>query len=67
MSNGKGHHARIVADVLLTKVFQQAVIDWAEGYDLQAMNERRAHYIKVLHATDGDDLVPLLRMFSVKE
>jgi len=65
--NGNGRHARIVADALLTKVFQQAVIDWAGGYDLQAMNQRRAHYIKALRAADGGDLDPLLRLFSAKE
>lgn len=65
--NGNGRHARIVADALLTKVFEQAVIDWAGGYDLQAMNERRDHYINALRAADGGDFGPLLSMFSVRQ
>lgn len=64
--NGNGRHARIFADALLTKTFKQAPIDWAGGYDLQAMNERRAQYIQALRAADGGDIEPLLSLVSVK-
>lgn len=64
--NGNGRHARILADALLTKTLQQAPIDWAGGYDLQAMNERRKQYIQALRAADGGDLEPLMRLVSVK-
>lgn len=58
--NGNGRHARIMADVLLTKVYGADPVDWSGGYDLQKMNERRAQYIAALRAADAGDYEPLL-------
>lgn len=57
--NGNGRHARIMADAILTKIYKTKSIDWAGGYDLQSMNERRNLYIQALRAADGRDYVPL--------
>ena len=46
--NGNGRHARIMADALLTKLLNKPAIDWAGGYRLEAMNERRNQYIAAL-------------------
>lgn len=57
--NGNGRHARIMADAILTKLMAEPVIDWAGGYRLEQMNERRDQYIAALRAADGhnfDDL-----------
>lgn len=53
--NGNGRHARIIADALLTKLMKKAPIDWAGGYDLQSMGERRREYIAALRAADKND------------
>ncbi|WP_025872838.1 mobile mystery protein B [Methylobacillus glycogenes] len=53
--NGNGRHARIMADVILTKIYGSPAIDWAGGYDLQSMNERRDIYIQALRAADERD------------
>jgi Fic-DOC domain mobile mystery protein B len=58
--NGNGRHARIMADALLTKMYGHNAIDWAGGYDLQKMNERRAQYLTALRAADAGDYAPLL-------
>jgi Fic-DOC domain mobile mystery protein B len=58
--NGNGRHARIMADAVLTKLLDESAIDWAGGYKLEAMNERRDHYIKALRAADGQDFSALL-------
>jgi Fic-DOC domain mobile mystery protein B len=58
--NGNGRHARIMADVVLTRVYNQDPIDWSGGFDLQRMNERRLVYIAALRAADKGDLAPLL-------
>lgn len=63
-ANGNGRHARIMANVLLTKVLKQKPIDWSGGYDLQKMNERRDQYIQALRAADGGDINPLLDFAS---
>lgn len=39
--NGNGRHARIMADAVLTKLMDEPAIDWAGGYKLENMNERR--------------------------
>ena len=58
--NGNGRHARIMADAILTKLMSEPVIDWAGGYKLEAMNERRDQYINALRAADGHDFAQLL-------
>lgn len=58
--NGNGRHARIMADVVLTKLLNEPAIDWAGGYRLEAMNERRNQYIAALRAADGHDMSALL-------
>lgn len=58
--NGNGRHARIMADAILTKLMDEPVIDWAGGYRLEAMNERRDQYISALRAADGHDFAQLL-------
>ena len=58
--NGNGRHARIMADAVLTKLLNEQAIDWAGGYRLEAMNERRDQYIAALRAADGHDMRALL-------
>lgn len=58
--NGNGRHARIMADAVLTKLLNESAIDWAGGYRLEAMNERRDQYIAALRAADGHDMSALL-------
>ncbi|ORU92121.1 MAG: cell filamentation protein Fic [Cycloclasticus sp. symbiont of Poecilosclerida sp. N] len=53
--NGNGRHARIMADAILTKLMAAPAIDWAGGYKLEAMNERRGQYIAALRAADKHD------------
>ncbi|MGS2718466.1 mobile mystery protein B [Eionea flava] len=59
--NGNGRHARIMADAILTKLLNEPAIDWAGGYRLEAMNERRDQYIAALRAADRHDLRALLK------
>jgi Fic-DOC domain mobile mystery protein B len=58
--NGNGRHARIMADVVLDKIYGANPVDWTAGSDLQKMSERRAAYIAALRAADGHDMRPLL-------
>jgi Fic-DOC domain mobile mystery protein B len=59
-SNGNGRYARIMADVVLDKMYGVIPIDWTDGSDLQKMNERRTAYIAALKAADAHDIAPLL-------
>ena len=60
-ANGNGRHARIAADLVLTKILKTNPIDWTAGHDLQAMNDRRKEYIAALQAADGHSYEPLMR------
>ncbi|MGK0499488.1 MAG: Fic-DOC domain mobile mystery protein B [Oceanicoccus sp.] len=57
--NGNGRHARIMADAVLTKLMEEPAINWAGGYKLEKMNERRNQYIAALRAADGHDFSAL--------
>ena len=63
--NGNGRHARIMADAVLTKLLNEPAIDWAGGYRLEAMNERRNQYIAALRAADGHDISALLEFVGL--
>ena len=58
--NRNGRHLRIIADAMLTKLMGEPAIDWAGGYKLKNMNERRDQYIAALRATDKHDFSKLL-------
>ncbi len=62
--NGNGRHARIIADAILTKLMDAPAIDWAGGYKLEAMNERRDQYIAALRAADRHDFTKLFEFVS---
>jgi Fic-DOC domain mobile mystery protein B len=59
-ANGNGRHARIAADIMLEDHYDHPPVAWAGGYDIQADNQRRAHYISSLRAADAGDFGPLL-------
>ena len=59
--NGNGRHARIMTDAMLTKLMGKPAIDWAGGYLLESMNERRNQYIAALRAADKHDFSKLLK------
>ena len=58
--SGNGRHSRIMADAVLTKLMSEPAIDWAGGYKLEKMNERRDQYIAALRAADRHDFSALL-------
>ncbi len=63
--NGNGRHSRIMADAVLTKLMDEPAIDWAGGYKLEQMNERRDQYIAALRKADGHDFKELFRFVGV--
>lgn len=65
--NGNGRHSRIMADAVLTKLMDQSAVDWAGGYKLEKMNERRDQYIVALRAADGHDFKALLEFVGAGE
>ena len=64
--NGNGRHARVMADALLIKLFDQRPIDWAGAHDLQTIGPRRREYIAALRAADREDYDLLFAFVGLK-
>lgn len=64
--NGNGRHARIATDIFLEEYFGFPPIHWANGFDLQVDNERRAAYLQALRAADAGDFALLFNFVKAK-
>jgi Fic-DOC domain mobile mystery protein B len=58
-SNGNGRHARLMADLILEKLFTTEVFSWG-GESLANHNKTRDEYIKALKMADEHDYSLLL-------
>lgn len=57
--NGNGRHSRLVADIVISKVYGLPVFTWgAASTDTQSA--QRGRYIKAMKAADQGDMKPLL-------
>ncbi|HTH57839.1 MAG TPA: mobile mystery protein B [Cyclobacteriaceae bacterium] len=54
-SNGNGRHSRIMADILVGKIFGQPVFTWGE-----MQRDPRTKYLAAVKAADQNDIAPLL-------
>lgn len=57
--NGNGRHSRLIADIIIKKIFGMPVFTWGTG-DLIHEGDSRAVYLKALRAADGGNYEPLL-------
>lgn len=64
--NGNGRHARIMTDVVLTKIMNEKPIHWGDA-NLQDAGKHRDEYIAALRQADAGNYQPLLEKFSMKE
>ena len=61
--NGNGRHSRIMADVLMEKIFSQEPFSWRAGGMISA-SEERSMYIAALRKADQGDFTDLLAFGS---
>ena len=57
--NGNGRHARLMADLLLSRHYEQKPLTWG-GPGLRAQGELHSAYIAAMRAADAGDFAPLL-------
>ncbi|NTU57373.1 MAG: mobile mystery protein B [Chlorobiaceae bacterium] len=50
--NGNGRHSRLMADIIINKIFRQPVFDWGRG-DLTHDGDIRGIYLKAIRAADA--------------
>jgi Fic-DOC domain mobile mystery protein B len=58
--NGNGRHSRIMADIILTKLYKLPAINWLGG-DLVNESETRKSYIEAMKVADKGDYSPLFK------
>jgi Fic-DOC domain mobile mystery protein B len=57
--NGNGRHSRLIADIIIEKIYQRPVFTWG-AMNLTAEGAARNEYIKALRAADKGDYLLLL-------
>jgi len=57
--NGNGRHSRLMADIIVNKVFKQPVFTWGAA-NLVKGSDARAEYLKAVKAADNGELEPLV-------
>lgn len=58
--NGNGRHSRIMADVILEKIYKQHRFSWGLNQVGKKQEEIRTEYINTIRQADHHDIVPLL-------
>jgi len=57
--NGNGRHSRLIADIVIDKIFKQPVYTWGSAKLVKQVNSRVA-YLNAIRAADGGDIQPLI-------
>lgn len=57
--NGNGRHSRLIADLIITKLFNEKYFTWGSSSLIKA-NETREKYIKSLKEADNLNYMPLI-------
>ena len=59
-ANGNGRHSRLIADVIIEKIFGRDVFTWGSA-DLIESEQFRTTYLQALREADNGDYCPLLK------
>lgn len=57
--NGNGRHSRLMADIIIEKLFRKTAFSWGAN-NLSQQSDTRAAYIAAIKIADKGDLAPLL-------
>lgn len=58
-ANGNGRHSRLMADIIIEKVFKQPIFTWGAA-DLVKHGDIRRAYLKAIKAADAGNIEPLI-------
>jgi hypothetical protein len=59
MMFGNGRHSRLLADVIISHIFNMPVFSWGSS-NLVRQGDARKQYIEAIHAADQGIILPLL-------
>jgi Fic-DOC domain mobile mystery protein B len=57
--NGNGRHSRLLADVIISHIFNMPVFSWGSSNQVR-QGDARKQYIEAIHAADQGIILPLL-------
>lgn len=57
--NGNGRHSRLMADIVIEKIFKQPIYTWGAA-DLVKQSDQQGAYLKAIKAADAGDIQPLI-------
>ncbi|MEO6852203.1 MAG: mobile mystery protein B [Mucilaginibacter sp.] len=58
-ANGNGRHSRLMADVIIEKIFGKEAFGWASN-NLVSVGQNRANYLNALRSADQNDYADLI-------
>lgn len=58
-ANGNGRHSRLMADLIMEKLYNKTFFSWGSANLIKA-TETRSNYIKAVKKADQQDILPLL-------
>jgi Fic-DOC domain mobile mystery protein B len=58
-ANGNGRHSRLIADILIEKIYKQVHFSWGTD-NLVQKGDPRTNYLNALRAADKGDIQPLI-------
>ena len=61
--NGNGRHSRLMADILIEKIFRQPVFSWGAA-NLVKQGDTRTSYLQAIREADKGVIEPLLNFAS---
>lgn len=59
-ANGNGRHSRLMADIIIEKLFKQPVFSWGAA-NLIKQGDTRAAYLSAIKIADGGNIEPLMK------
>ena len=57
--NGNGRHSRLMADIIVDKIYKLSMFSWGEG-NLVKQSSLRTNYLKAIREADNNNYEPLL-------
>ncbi len=58
-SNGNGRHSRLMADIIIERIFNQSVFTWGSHAELTKSGKGREAYLAAIRAADDNNIIPL--------
>lgn len=62
--NGNGRHSRLIADIMIAKIFNKPVFTWGRS-DLSKNGSVRKEYLEAIYSADKGDIQSLIRFSRI--